>query len=220
MVLLAVILVRFLWVYPATYLPRRLSGRVRAREPEPKAGNVFLVAFTGMRGAVSLAAALAIPRTLDSGAPFPDRDLVLFLVYAVILGTLLIQGLSLPSIIERLGLGGDSDEDRELRARILAAQAAIGRLDELAGEDWVRDDSAQRMRGIYEFRLRRFAARLDLEDDGSIEEGSQAYQRLCREALEAERGELLRLRRAGEISEEAMRRVERDLDLEDARLEI
>jgi len=84
----------------------------------------------------------------------------------------------------------------------------------------VRDDSAQRMRGIYEFRLRRFAARLDLEDDGSIEEGSQAYQRLRREALEAERGELQRVRRAGEISEEAMRRVERDLDLEDARLEI
>jgi len=219
-VLLAVIVVRFLWVYPATYLPRRLSRRVRAREPAPKAENVFLVAFTGMRGAVSLAAALAIPRTLDSGAPFPDRDLVLFLVYAVILGTLLIQGLSLPSIIERLGLGGDSDEDRELRARILAAQAAIGRLDELAGEDWVRDDSARRMRGIYEFRLRRFAARLDIEDDGKIEEGSQAYQRLRREALEAERGELLRLRRAGEISEEAMRRVERDLDLEDARLEI
>ncbi len=219
-VVLAVIIVRFAWVYPTTYLPRRLSRRVRAREREPKAANVFLVAFTGMRGAVSLAAALAIPRTLDSGAPFPDRDLVLFLVYAVILGTLLIEGLSLPGIIERLGLGGDSDEDRELRARILAAEAAIGRLDELTEEDWVRNDTAERMRGLYDFRLRRFAARLDLEDDGSIEEGSQAYQRLRREALEAERAELLRLRRAGEISEEAMRRVERDLDLEDARLEI
>ncbi|HVP03206.1 MAG TPA: Na+/H+ antiporter [Solirubrobacteraceae bacterium] len=219
-VIVAVIAVRFAWVYPATYLPRRLSARIRARDPAPTRGSVFLVAFTGMRGAVSLAAALAIPHTLDSGAPFPDRDLVLFLVYAVILGTLLIEGLSLPAIIERFGLGGESDEDRELRARILAAQAAIARLDELAGEDWVRPETVERMRGLYEFRLRRFAARLDLDDDGSLEEGSLAYQRLRREALEAERGELLRLRRADEISEEAMRRVERDLDLEDARLEI
>ena len=103
--LLAVIVVRFLWVYPATYLPRRLSARLRERDPPPSPKVVLLVAWTGMRGAVSLAAALAIPATVDGGGAFPSRDEVTFLVYTVILGSLLLEGLSLPGMIRRLGLG-------------------------------------------------------------------------------------------------------------------
>ena len=219
-VLAAVILVRVAWVFAATYLPRRLSRRVRDRDPAAPPATVFLVSWTGMRGAVSLAAALALPVTLRDGSPFPDRGLVIFLVYTVILGTLLFQGLTLPAVIRMLGVGGDSDVEAEDRARLLAAEAAIVRINDLRTADWVMDDSADRMRRLYEFRLRRFEARLDDADDGLLEERSRAYQRLRREALEAERFELLRLRAAGEIDEDIMRRLERDLDLEDVRLEI
>ncbi len=219
-VLVTVMLVRIAWVFLATYLPRRLSRRLRDKDPAPHAGAVFLVGWTGMRGAVSLAAALAIPVTLDAGGPFPDRELVIFLVYAVILGTLLVQGLTLPLIIRVLGIGGETEAEAEDRARLLAAEAALVRIDELTGEPGVPDDTAARMRGLYEFRLRRFEARLDEDDDGVLEESSLAFQRLRREALEAERAELLRLRAAGEINEVIMRRVERDLDLDDVRLDI
>jgi monovalent cation/hydrogen antiporter len=106
------------------------------------------------------------------------------------------------------------------KTSLLAAQAAIQRLDELAGEPWVRGSTAERMRGVYQFRIRRFSARFDGDDDGQIEEGSLAYQRLRRELLEAEREEIVRLRNRGRINDEIMHRIERDLDLEDTRLEV
>jgi Na+/H+ antiporter len=219
-VVAAVIVVRFLWVYPATYVPRALSGRVRARDPYPPWQNVFLVAWTGMRGAVSLAAALGIPTTVDGGAPFPDRDTIIFLTYAVIFGTLVLQGLSLPLVIRWLGVErDDTDVQKEAKARLLAAQAAIERLDALSEEEWVRDGTAERMRGAYQFRIRRFSARFDEADDGAIEQGSLAYQRLRRELLEAEREEIVRLRNQGRITDAVMHRIERDLDLEDTRLD-
>lgn len=220
-VVLTVLVVRLAWNFTAAYVPRRLAPRWYRDEPPPQPGLTLLVGWTGMRGAVSLAAALAIPATVDGGAAFPDRALVVFLVYAVILATLLLQGLTLPSLIERLGLGAEETEERrEALARIRAAEAAIERLDELAGEAWVRESSRARLRAVYEFRVRRFGARFDDEDDGRLEEGSQAFQRMRRAALDAERDELLRLSTDGRISEEVMRRIERDLDLEDARLDI
>ena len=217
-----VILTRFAWVYPATWLPRRLSAKRRMRDPMPPRSHVFLVAWTGMRGAVALAAALALPLETASGAPFPGRDEIIFLAFAVIVVTLLLEGLSLPLIIRRLGLTGAESEDwRETEARLRAAEAALDRIDELAHEDWVRDDTADRMRGLYEYRRRRFQARYD-EGDGHLEyeERSADYQRLRRELLEAERASVLDLRQKGVIDEETMRRVERDLDLEDSRLEV
>jgi monovalent cation/hydrogen antiporter len=219
-VVAAVIVVRFLWVFPATYLPRALLGRARTRDPYPPWQNAFLVAWTGMRGAVSLAAALAIPTAVDGGGAFPDRDTIIFLTYAVIFGTLVLQGLSLPIVIRWLGVEpDDTAAQKEAKARLLAAQAAIERLDALSDEEWVRDGTAQRMRGAYQFRIRRFSARFDEADDGAIEEGSLAYQRLRRELLEAEREEIVRLRNQGRISDEIMHRIERDLDLEDTRLD-
>ena len=174
-----------------------------------------------MRGAVSLAAALAIPQTIDGGGAFPQRDLIIFLTYAVILVTLILQGLTLPGLIKVLGVEDDGNlEQRESKARILAARAALDRIEELRGQDWVRDDTADRMRGIYDFRIRRFSARFDDEDDGAIDRRSQDYQRLRRKVLEAERAEIIRLRNAGKIDDEIMRRIERDLDLEDTRLEV
>jgi monovalent cation/hydrogen antiporter len=126
----------------------------------------------------------------------------------------------LPAVIRWLGFEpDDTDAQKEAKARIRAAQAAIELIDEVAPEEWVRDQSAERMRNLYQFRIRRFAARFDGDDDGAIEEGSQAYQRLRRLALDAEREEIVRLRNQGRISDEIMHRVERDLDLEDTRLD-
>jgi CPA1 family monovalent cation:H+ antiporter len=175
----------------------------------------------GMRGAVSLAAALAIPLNTDSGAPFPGRELIVFLAFAVIFVTLVFQGLTLPPLIRLLSFEDDGREAKEeAKARIKAADAALARVDELLDEDWVREDTAERLRGLYRFRRSRFAARFDGEDDGSIEERSLNYQRLRRELLEAERQAVIELRRAGVISDDVMHRVERDLDLEDTRLDV
>jgi CPA1 family monovalent cation:H+ antiporter len=131
------------------------------------------------------------------------------------------QGLTLPKLIHRLDLEEDGLEAKEdTKARIHAADAALLRLEELLDEDWVRPETADRMRGLYNFRRSRFQARFDGEDDGSIERQSTDFQRLRRELLEAERAAIVGLRREGRISDEVMRRVERDLDLEDSRLEI
>ena len=218
---LAVIVTRFLWVYPATYIPRRLWRRIREHDPYPPWQYPTLIGWAGLRGAVSLAAALALPLTIDGGAPFPHRSFVIYLAFCVILGTLVLQGLTLPAVIRRLRLEDDGVSDKEeIKARIHAAEAALGRLEELAGEDWVRDDTAERMRGLYRFRASRFAARFDDEDDGALEERSQNYQRLRRELLDAERRAVVDLRRQGRINDSVMNRVQRDLDLEDARLDV
>ena len=215
----AVIAVRFVWVFPATYVPRALSRRIRERDPYPPWQYPAMISWSGMRGAVSLAAALALPLHTDAGA-FDARPMILFLTFAVILATLVIQGLSMPLVIRALGLEADDIADREeVKARIHAAEAALARIEELAGEDWVRDDTADRLRRFYQFRRSRFAARFGDGDDGGVEERSARYQRLVRELLGAEREALLGLRRSGVISDDTMRRVQRDLDLEEARLD-
>jgi CPA1 family monovalent cation:H+ antiporter len=167
-----------------------------------------------MRGAVSLAAALALPTNL------PDRDLIIFLTFGVILVTLVGQGLTLAPLIRALRVPGDGGAEREdAKARIKAAEAALLRLDELAEEDWVRPDTLERMRGQYRFRSNRFRARYNGVDEEGVEDRSAAYQRLRRELLDAERTAVLALRNEGIITEEVMQRVQRDIDLEDSRLD-
>jgi monovalent cation/hydrogen antiporter len=183
--------------------------------------HTFLLSWAGMRGAVSLAAALAIPLTTRAGEPFPERNLIIFLTFCVIFGTLVVQGLSLPAVIKATHIEPDTIEDeQDAQARIRAAEAAIARLDELLAEDWVRPETAERMRGLYGFRINRFSSRFDDGADGAVEEQSQAYQRLRRELLEAERAAVNELGRSGAISGDVMLRVRRDLDLEDARLDV
>jgi monovalent cation/hydrogen antiporter len=214
-----VIVTRILWVPVFTHLPRWLWNSTRA--PAKPLSHSFLISWSGMRGAVSLAAALAIPLSTDAGGSFPDRDLIIFLTFCVILGTLVLQGLSLPLVIRMLRIEPDHTEDDEnAKARIRAAEAAIARLEELEEEDWVREDTAERMRGLYGFRRDRFASRFDGESDGAIEERSQNYQRLRRELLDAERDAVTQLGREGVISGDVVNRVRRDLDLEDARLDV
>ena len=154
-----VIVIRLAWVFPIAYASRLLSSHMRGAPPTPWR-QVLLVGWTGMRGAVSLAAALALPLQTDAGAPFPERDLIIFLAFCVILGTLLIQGLSLPPLIRLLGVDDRDEalEREELQARIAAAEAALARVDELGDEDWVRDDTLERVRSAYHYRRRRFAS--------------------------------------------------------------
>lgn len=216
----AVVATRFAWIFGTTYLPRLLIRPVRRSDVSaPPWKPAAVLAWSGMRGAVSLAAALALPLTIDAGGPFPDRELIVFLTFGVILGTLVVQGLTLPALIGLLRIEDDRLEEKEdTKARIHAAEAALARLEELVDEDWVREDTAERLRGLYDFRRSRFRSRFDTADDGAIEQRSTDYQRLRRELLDAERATVVALRREGRISDDVMRRVVRDLDLEEARL--
>ncbi len=216
-----VIATRLVWGFTVPYLVRALDRRPAQRARRVGARERLVAGWSGMRGAVSLAAALALPLQASTGQPFPQRDLIIFMTFGVILATLVGQGLSLPRLIRRLGLHrDDSEEQEELRGRLRATDAALVRLEELAGEEWTREDTVERMRGLYQFRRRRLKARGGYLDDDGAQDRSLAYQRLVRELLEAQRREIVRLRNQGEISNEVMHRIERDLDLEDARLEI
>ena len=220
LVSLTVIIVRMIWVFPATYVPRWAVRRIRERDPSPPWRSVAVIAWTGMRGVISLAAALALPLQTASGSSFPYRNLIIFLTFCVILATLVVQGLSLPVLIRALGLEDDHIGDKEeTHGRIQIAEAAIERLDELVDEDWVREDTTERVRGLYIYRRNRFASRFDGDPDG-VEERSAAYQRLMLELLGAQREKLVRMRDEGSIGDEVMHRIERDLDLEESRLEL
>jgi CPA1 family monovalent cation:H+ antiporter len=204
-----VVVVRIAWVFA--------FGAVRRREASFQ--NTTLIAWMGMRGAVSLAAALAVPLTTDAGERLTERPLILFITFCVILFTLVVQGLSLPFLIRALGVQpDDSDAVEEDKARKHAARAALDRLDLLAQEEWAREDTLERMRGMYRYRYERFAARFDEERDGdAIEARTSDYLRVVAAVLEAQRAALDDLRRDGVISDEVMRRVEHELDLEEGR---
>jgi Na+/H+ antiporter len=213
---------RIVWFYTVPYLIRLLDRRPSQRARRVGARQRFILAWGGMRGAVSLAAALALPLTTHAGDPFPARDLIIFLTFAVIFTTLVLQGLSLPALIRWFGIGSedDSDEREELRARLVAAKAALAEIDILAEEDWPREDTLERMRRLYEYRKRRFAARAGKIEDDGYEDRSLAYQRVVQAVNGAQRLALVDLRDRAEISNETMNRVIRELDLEESRLEI
>jgi len=213
-----VIAVRLAWVFPATYIPRLVWPSINRREGKPGWSYVFIVAWSGMRGIVSLAAALALPRTIHSGLPFPGRNDIIFITFCVIFGTLVFQGLSLIPILKWLHVeDGDDLERRELEVRIAALRAGIERLRTLepsfdSTEEW---EIEGRILGEYQYRV----AHLRSHASGTVESGTVAMDhRLEREALQAERREVLRMREAGEIPDEIFRKVEYDLDLANARL--
>lgn len=215
---LATILVRIAWVFPATYLPRRLFPRLRERDPSPPWQYPMVLSWAGLRGVVTLAAALALPLETDAGVPFPDRDLVIFLAFCVILVTLVGQGLSLPPLIRRLGIRDDGVVVRdELLARREATLAAMARLDDLLGEDWVPIESVRTLRARYEHRLEHFPATLDPADGDEVH--LTAHERLRRDVLSVERRTVIALRDRGAIGEEALHRVQYDLDLAEERSE-
>jgi CPA1 family monovalent cation:H+ antiporter len=214
-----VIAVRLVWGFTMVYVIRALDRRPSQRARRAGWRQRMVVGWAGMRGSVSLAAALALPLKTESGAPFADRGLIIFLAFAVILTTLVGQGLTLGPLIRRLGVEDDGAEAREeVAARIRLAEAAISRTEELDGQEWVRPDTLERVRGLFDYRRRRFGAQEDGDGD-EYEERSGNYIRLMYELFDAQREALIRLRNSGEISDEVRRRVERELDLEESRLQ-
>ena len=216
------VVTRMIWFFTMPYVVRALDRRPSQRDRRLPARNRFLLGWIGMRGAVSLAAALSLPLTIDSGAPFPDRDLIQFLTFAVIFVTLRHPGPvaagadPAPSYQRRR----DAAETEELKARLGATKAALAQIDELAKEDWTRDETMERMRATYEYRKRRLAARAGKIEDDGYEDRSLAYQQAVQIVLGAQRDALVELRREGTISNETMNRVIQELDLEESRLEI
>jgi Na+/H+ antiporter len=232
---LVVIVARFVWVFPATYLPRLLSRHIRTRDPYPGWRNVAVIGWTGMRGVVSLAAALALPLTVSGGRPFPGRDLVLLVTFAVILATLVGQGLSLPMLLRVLGVADDGAAvAEELEARMGGIEAALTRLDELGEEEWTSDKGVQWLRMYYGKRRKHVNTRFGLfdhdhEDGGHQHEPGEDHvaahrahmdgvRRLRQELLTTERTTLIRMRNTGAIGDEVLRRVQHDLDLEEVQL--
>lgn len=208
----AAIVVRLVWVPLAAVIPRCLSAEVRTRDPLPPWPNIFLVSWTGMRGIVTLAAALALPVTTGSGAPFPFRAEIILISFTVILATLVLQGLSLPPLIRLLHLEEEQGLEQEERlAREHAATAALDRLDQLTREDWVSTEQVERVRLRYSKRLERFA-RSGVEQEDAAG-STETFQRLQREALTAERVALVGLRNDGTISDEVLHRLGQELDI-------
>jgi monovalent cation/hydrogen antiporter len=220
---LAVVVIRIVGVFPAAYLPRLLFKSIRQRDPYPSWRHVTIIAWTGMRGVVSLAAALAIPLTLDgtdSGTPFPGRDLILFLTFIVILATLVVQGLSLPLLIRWLGVKDDGSMEKEEReARLKANQAALARLNEIGEREPAKADALQRLRVEYEDHIRQVEGAEPESAGTPLRLFSTEFERLSHEALQVERRTILKLRNEDAIADEVLRRIQRDIDLAEARLQ-
>ncbi|WHZ24528.1 MAG: Na+/H+ antiporter [Nitrospira sp.] len=214
------ILVRLLWVPLVAIVPRLLSPSLRARDPMPPWSHVFLVSWTGMRGVVTLAAALALPVTTSGGTPFPFRAEIILLSVAVIIATLVFQGLSLPPLIRRLRLEADYGFEREERlAREHAATAALGRLDMAMREGWAPAAHIEQLRAEYGQQLEQLAGSGPMAEEGSVE-SAEAFRRLRQETLTAERSALIGLRDDETISDELLHHLERELDIEALRLGI
>ncbi|HVV72625.1 MAG TPA: Na+/H+ antiporter, partial [Verrucomicrobiae bacterium] len=215
----AVIVIRMLWVFPATYLPRLLFRRLYRHDPPPPWQHVAIIAWTGMRGVVSLASALALPLTLQHGARFNERNLVLFLTFVVIVVTLVGQGLTLPPLIRWLGVQDDrSMEKEELGARLSANKEALARLNHVAEGDPVKADALARLRIEYEDHIRQLEGSDPLSAGAGLRLFSSEYEKLSLEALVTERAAVLKLRDQDVINEEVLRRIQRDIDLAEARL--
>ena len=216
----AVIGVRLLWFFFAPSSIPALDKLLRTRYLRAPWQERLVMGWSGMRGAVSLAAALAIPLQTQAGAAFPQRDLIIFLTYSVIFATLVFQGLTLPLLIKRLGVKDEGDEARmaELDARVRATHAALERLDDISDDENIPDRSMERLREIYEDRIRRYESGLEAgRVTDEYRESSDAWTRWRRELFDAERDTIVTLRDRGEINADVMRRVERDIDLEELR---
>jgi CPA1 family monovalent cation:H+ antiporter len=213
-----IVIARFAWVYPAIYLPRVFSKSLRKRDPAPSWRWTFVVAFTGVRGAVSLAAALALPFTLPSGEGFPSRDLILFVSFNVILITLVGFGLGLPLLVKILDMGRDgrkevmSEHAAEIDARREALAAALASLDAMTDDRELSDEVVKLLRARHETRSGQLPAGLDPDNEGASALGTG----VIRELIAAERKFIHMQLRDGKITDESRRRIERDLDLEEA----
>jgi Na+/H+ antiporter len=219
---LVTILIRIIWVFPSTYLPRIFSKRIRENEPVPSWRPVFIVAWSGMRGVVSLASGLAVPLTLsDNTTAFPQRNLILFITFIVILITLVLQGLSLPFLIKWLKIndeGGDTEE-QEVAVRLRLATASLDHMQSSYGEEVEVIDAFSRLRDRYERMIENANGKLmERENKSTGADFLPKYRHMLVEIVEIKREELQKLRRERIYSDEIIRARERELDLEEARL--
>ncbi|HEY2049046.1 MAG TPA: Na+/H+ antiporter [Caulobacteraceae bacterium] len=217
-VTVAVIVVRFVWVFPATFLRRWLRPAAHRRDPEPSWQSAFVISFAGIRGVVSLIAALSIPVAV-SGHPFPGRNVILFVTFCVIIATLVGQGSLLPFVLKRLGMvaAGEAEDAsakaHEIAARVLGVEAALAELDALERQG-APPFAVAGLRRLHQDRRTALLATADPSVTVSpVAEAGALQSRL----ILAERRRIAEIYRRGEITDEARRRVERELDLEDAR---
>ncbi|MGI8432477.1 MAG: Na+/H+ antiporter [Chthoniobacterales bacterium] len=214
-----VVLVRIAWVFPATYLPRWFSKKMRERDPAPPWQHSVLIAWAGMRGVVSLAAAFSLPLVLDDGRAFPGRSYILFLTFCVILTTLVFQGLTLPILIRRLHIEDDGAVDREERqARLTANEAAVDFIEARALAEHMPEEVMVRVRAEYCYRIAQLEACADDRENPGGDVATPVYQQLQYGALGVERRTIIALRNSHQINDTALRHIQRDLDLAEARL--
>ncbi|MGW4730773.1 Na+/H+ antiporter [Streptomyces shenzhenensis] len=218
---LVVVAARFVWVYPAAFLPRKLSARIREREQNPTWRGAMVTSWAGMRGVVSLAIAFSIPVTVHGGQPFPERNLILFLTFTTVIGTLVVQGLSLPPLIRLLDFPGrdaQAETLAEANAQAQASRAADARLDELLSDERnaLPPPLADRLRTVLERRRNAVWERLGAVNPVTGETVDDTYRRLSREMISAERDVFVRLRDGRHIDDEMLRTLLRRLDLEEA----
>jgi CPA1 family monovalent cation:H+ antiporter len=221
LVYIALVGVRFFWFFTTPYLHPVFDRLLRNRYLHAPWQERLVMVWSGMRGGVSLAAALAVPLVTDTGEAFPGRDLILFLTFSAILATLVLQGLTLGPLIRSLRLRGDEEADAlaELKGRLEGAQAALDRLEQLYTDERVPLDAQEHMREHYEERIRRYEA--GLQAGGTTEEYAESsadWRDWRRELLTAEREAIVSMRDRGQLPPEVMRRIQRDLDLEETRI--
>ena len=214
------IIIRLIWIYPGAYLPRFLFRSIREKEPNPGWRLVFITGWSGMRGVVSLASALAVPLTLDTGGAFPHRNLILFITFIVILCTLVLQGLSLPWIIKKLNIAsGDSHEKQEMEIRYKLATAVLDHITTNYASETANIDAYKRVKERYERMVQITSNKLNNEE--AKEEAPSflpAYYKMLYEMIEVRRKEIKEMRREKSFNEEILREKERELDLEEARI--
>jgi CPA1 family monovalent cation:H+ antiporter len=214
----AIVLVRFVWMFGASVLPRLLNRTLRHQTPAPWQ-HTALLAWTGMRGADSLAGALAIPFVLSDGAPFPGRNLILLLTFCVIFGTLVLQGLTLSPLIRWLRIVDDRVTEKEERlARLKANQAALARLDTMESLNRTKPEVVERLRSEYVDRISQLSNQSP-QKESLTNLFSPDFEQLARDALQTERDTVIQLRNEEAISDQALRRIQRDIDLAEARLQ-
>jgi CPA1 family monovalent cation:H+ antiporter len=215
-----VIVLRMMWMFPGAYIANAIRTRVLHQQvPLPSKRQIFVVGWTGMRGVVALAAAISLPDLLEDGSPFPQRNLIVFLTFSVILVTLVLQGLTLPPLIRALGLAGTkSHETEEEGARKAMVEAALAHIEKARKKD------GDEFEGVYKDFSERYRHRL-AKLTGTDEEGIGAnpavyarYMELGRELVRVERRTAVKLRNEGRINDEVLRKVERELDLSESRL--
>jgi monovalent cation/hydrogen antiporter len=216
---LVTIVIRIAWVYPGAYLPRICSKKIREKETSPGWKSVFIIGWSGMRGVVSLASALAVPFTLTDGTNFPHRNLILFITFVVILFTLVLQGLSLPLLIRLLKIEvQENEEEQKLSIRLRLANAVLDYIETEYAQEVASIDAFSRLKGRYERMIEITGKRLDKEEGREIAPTFlPRYRQLLLELVKIQRQELTQMRRDNLFSEEMLRSKEFELDLEEAR---